>query len=100
MDSGRRWLERSKMKTRAQLKRIRRGRRGRRVDRVGGVGEVVRAGPERAPRKPKAELGRTKVGMLLSVKCQIRVGRWWRWWRWRGLFVWVDFIVVMIVYSS
>lgn len=76
MDSGRRWLERSKMKTRAQLKRIIRGRRGRRVDRSCVVREVVRAGPERAPRKPKTELGRTKVGKSLSVKCQIRVGRW------------------------
>lgn len=55
MDSGRRWLERSKMKTRAQLKRIIRGRRRRRVGRSGVVGEVVRAGPERAPRKPSIQ---------------------------------------------
>lgn len=89
------------MKTRAQLKRIIRGRRGRRVDRSGVVWEVVRAGPERAPRKPKKELGRTKVGTLLSVKCQIRVGRWWMWWRWRGLFVFVFvflcFTVIVII---
>lgn len=50
------------MRTVAQLKIITRGRRRRRVVKEGVEGEVVRAGPGRAPRKPKAELGITKVG--------------------------------------
>lgn len=58
------------MKTLVQLNRMTRGTR-RRICIAGGASELKSWAPARALKIPNAVFGKTKVGMLLSVKSQI-----------------------------
>ena len=71
--SGRRWLERVKRRVLSQVQRRMWGIRET-VDRRLGLLFVVMTGPERAPKRPKALSGMTKVFKSLRVKSK-RVSR-------------------------
>jgi hypothetical protein len=66
-----RWLARSKMRRLSQLNRTTRGERDI-IESREGEDDVVRMGPERAPKVPKNVLGITKVRISLAVSDQRR----------------------------
>ena len=71
--SGRRWLEKGKRRVLSQVQRRMWGTREPMDRRVGDL-FVVMTGPERAPKRPKALSGMTKVFKSLRVKSR-RVSR-------------------------